>query len=175
MIRFKQIFPTWKEFKQFALDYQFYYKDATDVYTDQKILVYYTILYRNFAQSHLAFDHELFCEQLSITLSENFREFFIIRDLMDLVSNKKTEDLIIGLETINNIAESPNIETDKNSVVDYIGTQSRSKSKENIVDRVYALIPKIHIPEIRNELAKYDYLFLKIIPRTEWYFPEEDE
>ena len=119
MMKFKAIFPEWKQFKQFITDYQFYYKDSKTVFTDQNTLVYYTILMRNFANSHLAFDMEVFLEMFSMTISENFREFFIIRDLIDLIASKKVEELIIGLETINNIAENPNIETNKDTIVDY--------------------------------------------------------
>ena len=79
------------------------------------------------------------------------------------------------METINNVAENPNIDTNANSVVNYIGMQSRTKSQENIVDRVHSLIPKIHIPEIKLEIKKYDYLFLKIIPRTTWLYEEDTD
>jgi len=173
MLTFKQIFPSVIEFKQFIKDFSFYYD--TETYTEQKILIYYTILYRNFANSHTAFDIEVFNEMLSMTLAENFREFFIIRDLMNLVASKDIEDLLIGVETISNAAEAPNIETDKDTIVNYIGTQARSKSKENIIDRVYTLIPKIHIPEIKIECKKYEYLFIKIIPRFDYDFEEDEE
>jgi len=173
MLKFKQIFPKWQDFKQFVIDYTFYYDAA--IYTDEKIMVYYYILYRNFANSHLAFDNQVFLEMLSLTVSENFREFFIIRGLMDLVAAEPIKELVVGIETINNMAENPNIDTDKDTVVNYIGSQMRNTSRENIVDRVYSLIPRIAIPEILMEVAKYDYLFLKIIPRTNYYFIEEED
>jgi len=173
VLTFKEIFPKWTDFKQFIIDYSIYYPANT--YDDAKILIYYTLLYRNFANSHTAYDNEIFNEMLSLTIAENFREFFIIRNLLDLVASKNVNDLIVGIESINNVAENPNIDTNKDSIINYVGVQTRSTSKENIVDRVYALIPKITIPEIKNEIQKYGYLFLKIIPRTEWLFEEDED
>jgi len=172
METFKQIFPKWTDFKQYLIDFSFYYQ--SDLYSNERVLMYYTLLYRNFANSHTAFDIEIFYEMLSITIAENFREFFIVRALLDEVANTAVKDLLIGIESINNVAENPNIVTDKNSVVNYIGSQARGISRENIVDRVYTLIPKIHIKEIQTEVKKYSHLFLKIIPKTFWLY-EEDE
>lgn len=173
MLKFKDIFPDWQHFKQFLIDYSFYYDE--ELYTDQRVLIYYTILYRNFANSHTAYDYEVFLEMLSLTISENFREFFIVRRLLDKVANSNEEELTMMLETIDNTAENPNIVTDADSIVNYIGTQRRTKTQANIIDRVWALIPKIYIPEIQREVAKYEHLFLKIIPRRVWIYEDDEE
>ena len=173
MLKFKEMFPEWHHFKQFLIDYSFYYDK--DLYTDQRVLVYYTLLYRNFANSHTAYDNEVFLEMLSLTIGENFREFFIVRHLLDKVANSSDEDLIMMLETVDNIAENPNVVTDADSLVNYIGTQHRSKTRSNIIDRIHTLIPRIYIPEIMREVAKYEYLFLKIIPRRDWIYEDDEE
>lgn len=173
MERFKDAFPTWAEFKQFLIDYSFYY-DKT-LYTDERVLMYYTILYRNFANSHTAFDNEVFYEMLSLTIAENFREFFIVRKLLDEVANAKLKDLLLMVESVQNVAENPNMKTDPDTILDYIGTQSRSKTTGNLIDRVHSIIPKIHIPEVKNECKKYEHLFLRIIPKTFWLYEEEND
>lgn len=173
MLKFKDIFPNLENFKAFVHDYKFYYGE--DEYTDARVVIYYSLLYRNFANSHTAYDNEIFYEQLSLTLEENFREFFIARELLEYIASQEVKELLIGLETINNVAENPNIVTDKDTIVNYIGAQTRGRTKENIVDRVYSLIPKLRVQEVKNECKKYDHLFLKIIPRTYYLYEEEEE
>jgi hypothetical protein len=173
MIKFKKLFPTWEHFKTFLVDYNFYFEP--EVYDDKKVMLYYSLLYRQYANSHTAYDNEVFYDQLSLIIAEHFREFFKIKELIAFVSSKPLEDLMLGMETITNVAEKPNITTDSNSIVDYVGLQTRSKSRENIVDRVYNLLGKLKYMEIKRELLYYQDLFLKIIPRTYYLYDEEDD
>lgn len=170
-LTFKQFFPTWEHFRNFLIDYSVYYE--AEEYSDQKALVYYTLLYRQYANSNSAYDNEIFLEKLSLTIAENFREFFQIRELLDFVNSRPIEELITGVETITNVGEKPNEATNKDTIVNFIGVQTRSKSKENIVDRVNSLVRALKINEVSNEVRRYEYLFLKIIPREFWIYAED--
>lgn len=173
-MKFKDLFPTWESFKQFIMDYRMYYDNT--VFTDARILVYWSMLYKFYGNSHIAYDHEVFLDMISLELEEHFREFFMIRELLDFVASKDISELLIGMESVSNIAENPNIETDKNTILNYIGTQTRSRTQENIVDRVYSMLNKIRVKEIHNELLYYRDYFMRIIPRTcHWYPIEEEE
>lgn len=170
-IVFKDIFPNWESFKSFLVDYSVYYKE--EEYTGEKALIYYTLMYRRYGNSHIAYDPEIFLEQLSLLIAENFREFFLIRNLLDVLAKTDVKELLQGVETITNIADKPNITTDKNEIVNYIGMQTRSRSTENLVDRVMTSVVNIKIPEVLNEMDRYSDLFLKIIPRTRWIYEED--
>ena len=170
---FKSFFPTWESFRQFIQDYRMYYDNT--VYTDARIMVYWAILYKNYANSHIGYDQEVFLDMLSLEVEEHFREFFMIRAMLDFVADKPVNELLIGMESITNVAENPNIQTNKDSIIDYIGIQTRSKTQENIVDRVYSMLKKVRVQEIHNELLYYRDLFLRIIPRTTHLYPIEEE
>lgn len=162
--KFKKIFPTWKDFKGFMHDYVTYF-DVSNL-SDEKILIYYTLLFRQYANSNIAYDRDIFLDKLSLLIIENFREFFKVRELLELVENTEVKELLLGMESITNIAQDPNIVTDKDSIVDYIGTQSRVRSKENIVDRIYTLVDHLRVNEVMTEVYRYTDLFIQIIPRT---------
>ncbi len=171
-MKFKDFFPSWEKFKQFIMDYRMYYDNT--VYTDQRILVYWSMLYKHYGNSHIGYDSEVFLDMLSLEIEEHFREFFMVRALLDFVASKEITDLVIGMETVSNIAENPNIETDKNTILNYIGTQTRTRTQENLVDRVYSMMNKIRVREIHNELLYYRDLFLRIIPRTVYLYEKEE-
>jgi hypothetical protein len=99
----------------------------------------------------------------------------MIRELLDLVASKDVSELLIGIENISNRADNPNIDTNKDTIIDYIGTQNRSKTYENIVDRVFTLTKRLRHNELMNEVNYYKDLFLKIVPRTCYLFPIEEE
>lgn len=170
---FKQLFPKWEVFSKYLKDYSVYYD--SEEYTDARAIVYFTILYRQFANSNVAYDYEIFLEKLSLTISENFREFFKIKDMLDYVENLDVLDLVKGVETISNVAANPNINTDKDTILNYIGTQSRTRSTENIVDRVYNNIRRIKVNEIMNEIVRYEYLFVQIPPSPIYLYNDDRE
>lgn len=170
---FKQLFPNWEVFSKYLKDYSVYYD--SEEYTDARAIVYFTILYRQFANSNVAYDYEIFLEKLSLTISENFREFFKIKDMLDYVENLDVLDLVKGVETISNVAANPNINTDKDTILNYIGTQSRTRSTENIVDRVYNNIRRIKVNEIMNEIVRYEYLFVQIPPSPIYLYNDDRE
>lgn len=169
---FKQIFPTWETFYRFLIDYSVYY--SSEVYTTNKVLTYYALLYRQFANSNVAYDYEVFLEKLSLIIAENFREFFKIRELLDHVNELSVDEMLQGIESITNVGQNPNITTDKNTILDYIGTQSRTRSTENIVDRVHTLVTKLKVNEVMREVIRYEDLFVQI-PPSPMYFYYEDE
>ena len=171
--KFKQIFPEWVDFKNFLNDYIVYFDNSE--LTDDRILIYYSLLRRQFANSNIAYDMDIFLDKLSLLIEENFREFFKVRQLLELVHSSELKELLLGVESITNVAENPNVKTDKDSIVDYIGTQSRTRSKENIVDRMYTLVDRLRINEVMIEVYKYSDLFIQIIPRTSYWYEEDWE
>lgn len=172
-LTFKQHFPTWEDFRNFVMDYSVYYN--RDEYTDNKVLVYYTLLYRQYANSRAAYESEIFYEQLSLLIAENFREFFLIRGVLDFIASKSVSDMLLGIETITNTATNPNMPTDKDTIINYIGTQVRQRSQENVIDRAVAVIKGLRIREVTIEVDKYKDLFMKIIPREDWFYVEENK
>lgn len=173
MLTFKQVFPTSEHFHKYLIDYSIYY--GSETYTKEKALVYWTLLYRRYGNSRSAYDPDVFLEQLSLIIAENFREFFLIRELLDVVSSSKIQDLIVGMETVTNVADNPNYTTDPDEILKYIGQQSRTKSKENVVDVVYRVVKRIKVNEITKELDKYQELFINVIPRYEYIYTDEEE
>lgn len=169
---FKQIFPNWEVFKKYLVDYSVYYDAET--YIDNKVLVYYTLLYRQFANSNIAYDYEVFLEKMSLIVAENFREFFKIRELIDFTNELSIPEMLQGVETITNIGQNPNIETDKDAILNFIGTQSRSRSKENMVDRVYTLVNRIKINEVLNEVYRYTDLYVQVPPSPIHFYYDDD-
>lgn len=170
---FKQIFPDWLDFKKYLQDYIIYF-DKEEL-TDNKILTYYTLLFRQYANSNIAYDRDIFLDKLSLLIAENFREFFKVKELLELLHSVELDELLLGMESITNIAENPNIQTDKDTIVNYIGTQSRVRSKENIVDRVYTLVDRLRVNEVMIEVYKYMDLFIKIIPRSHYRFYDDSD
>ena len=173
-LSFKQIFPDWLDFKKFLHDYIIYFDKEELV--DEKILTYYTILFRQYANSTVAYDRDIFLDKLSLLIAEYFREFFKVRELLELIHDSDMRELVLGIETITNMSENPNIVTDKNTIVDYVGIQTRSRSKENIVDRVYTLVDRIRINEVMIEVYRYQDLFIQIVPTIRYgYYDDSDE
>lgn len=172
-LTFKQVFPSWEHFHEFLLDFSVYY-DAEE-YTTSKTLIYYTLLYREFGNSHMAYDRNVFLEQLSLNVAERFREFFKVRSLLDFINSKTEEELVKGIETISNVGEAPNMVTDKDTILDFIGVQNRTRSTENVVDRVWSIIPRIRIAEVKQEVNYYRPLFIQIIPRQDIFYGEGSE
>lgn len=170
---FKQLFPNWEVFKKYLIDFAVYFDKSE--YTDKKALIYFTILYRQYANSNIAYDYEVFLEKLSLVITENFREFFKITELLDYVNTLDVEELIQGVETITNVAQNPNIDTDKNTILNYIGTQSRSRSTENVIDRVYTAVRNIKVNEIMNEVVRFEHLFVQVPPSNLFTYGDDHE
>lgn len=170
-MKFKQLFPTFESFHTYLLDYSVYYTSGE--YTEVKALIYYTLLYRQFGNSELAYDYEVALEKLSLLIAENFREFFLIRKLLDYLAEMKVDEMLVGVESITNVADKINIETDADSIANFVGLQTRSKSRDNPADRIRAVITRLQIPEVAVEMRKYEDLFIKIIPRDKWIYEED--
>lgn len=168
---FKQIFPNWESFYKFLKDYAVYHNPGD--YTSKNAMIYYSILYRQFANSNTAYDYEIFLQKLSLTIAENIKEFFKIRELIEYVNAADIKILLQGVESITNVGNNPNIETNKDTILNYIGTQSRTRSTENIVDRVYTAIGRLKINEIMNEVVRYEYLFVQIPPPNVYLYGED--
>lgn len=167
-LTFKQLFPRWQDFYKFLNDYSIYRVDEN--LTQEKAMVYHTILFRRYANSHIAYDYEVFFDQLSILVSEHFNAFFKVKDMIDFINGKAIKELLVGMETIVNAGENNNTNIDKDDILPYIGSQSRSRSQGNVVEVIHAIIPKVRIKEITYELDQYAQLFIQIIPTINYYY-----
>ena len=167
-LTFKQMFPTWQDFYKFLSDYSIYNLDER--LTHEKALVYHSMLFRQYANSHAAYDRDVFFDQLSLLVTEHFNEFFKIKELLELMLDTDVKKLVLGLETITNVGENVNMNVGKDEILPYIGTQSRQRSQANIAEVVASIIPKIRIKEITSEVKHYGDLFIQIIPTINYYY-----
>lgn len=170
-LTFKQMFPTWQDFYKFLSDYSIYNVDER--LTHEKALVYHSMLFRQYANSHAAYDRDVFFDQLSLLVTEHFNEFFKIKELLELMLDTDVKRLVVGVETITNVGENANMNIGKDEILPYIGTQSRQRSQANIVEVVTSIIPKIRVKEITSEVRHYEDLFIQIIPHVRYFYGDE--
>lgn len=169
---FKEIFPTYEDFKSFCTEYGI---DITSDIIAPYISQVYNYLFNAYCNSNVKFDMiGDFKRCFAVELENQLTRFSKQLALLNKIYNISEEDIVQIGEAIANFSDSPNTTvTDVKKALNFITTQNYSISKNNKLVAYITAIQSLPDMQIEEFTKKFRWLFISIIPNVKYYYTGE--
>lgn len=161
---FKDIFPTYTEFKTFLQEFNVF--NTTQTLDNTFAEFVFKTLFRQFCNSNIQYDTpDDFKNDLANILEDNMLRYQKRLDLVKKAHALTDDELILLSKAIANTSVNPNtVVDDPSEPIEYISTQASTYAKDNKLQaflKAIELLPNQYIGELINKCKS---LFKSIIP-----------
>lgn len=155
---FKNIFSTYEDFKDWYTSIP-----LSDNETDVPSLKTFTLLFYEYADSHVAFSDEGFKEHFAIDLYTYYKEFEATTSAIDTMMSLTASDISVDGTMITNVADIPEVTSNTDTdVVNYITQQQKMINKKGSLRISKELISAKRAYTVKSFIKKFDHLFQRV-------------